>query len=395
MPAELLDNLKQSDDLQSALKNLLDLLTIYEAQNTNEIDKFKEYKNNFIEIHNNINEDQETVRELFNEEIEKLKQLKSFLDFLAEYKSKQNNQFKKQDDVIFKKQNITHTTKSNSKKYIFAFISVISLFVFIVLVSGFIYFFYPVNEPGSNSIITKEKLVNADNEEKTSAMVNVMSVYPKQKNGMSFFKGKSIRINNKAVAIKGLYVDNNEVSVKEFKEFIDATGYQTDAEKESWSYVYDIERDEFVLKYHIDWRFDTFGNKIIESNMDYPVVHVSLNDAIAYAKWQEKRIPNFNEWCYISGYYDDFVNKDFTDNFYNLFNNDTIYINPVLNKDKLVNIIGNVAEWCINENSKLNSYLCGASTLTHNDSLKDNLIKNYNSDFRNGISGFRCITYAK
>ena len=40
------------------------------------------------------------------------------------------------------------------------------------------------------------------------------------------------------VFVKPLYMDKYEVTVKKFKQFIDAIGYRTDAEKEGWSYVW-------------------------------------------------------------------------------------------------------------------------------------------------------------
>ena len=71
------------------------------------------------------------------------------------------------------------------------------------------------------------------------------------------------------------------VSVKEFKDFINATGYITSAEECGWSFV-----QENVYDYKIvngaNWTKPDGINKSIDS---LPVTQVSYKDALEYCKW--------------------------------------------------------------------------------------------------------------
>jgi formylglycine-generating enzyme required for sulfatase activity len=74
----------------------------------------------------------------------------------------------------------------------------------------------------------------------------------------------------------GFWMDQNEVTNRQFGAFAEATGHTTDAEKRGdphgWQHYY------------------TSGKE------DYPVVGLSWNDAHAYCQWQGKRLPTEAEW---------------------------------------------------------------------------------------------------
>ena len=77
------------------------------------------------------------------------------------------------------------------------------------------------------------------------------------------------------VDLPAFEIDKFEVTNADFARFVEATGYQTDAEKEGRSKT---------------WR------KAAEGKDNHPVVYVSWNDAVAYCEWLGKRLPTEAEW---------------------------------------------------------------------------------------------------
>jgi formylglycine-generating enzyme required for sulfatase activity len=95
------------------------------------------------------------------------------------------------------------------------------------------------------------------------------------------------------VKIKGFYMDIYEVTVAEFEKFIKATAYKTDAEKNGYSICYGGDRIN-----NVTWKCNSRGELRPETDWTCPVMHVSYNDALAYSKWVNKRLPTENEWMY-------------------------------------------------------------------------------------------------
>jgi formylglycine-generating enzyme required for sulfatase activity len=80
----------------------------------------------------------------------------------------------------------------------------------------------------------------------------------------------------------GFALSRDELSVGEFADFVNDSSYSTDAEKAGSSTIYDEESGRLIERRGITWRDDFLGNKASD---DLPVIHVSWNDATAYAKW--------------------------------------------------------------------------------------------------------------
>ena len=80
----------------------------------------------------------------------------------------------------------------------------------------------------------------------------------------------------------GFAVSQNEISVAQFKQFIQATNYRTDADKNRKSKVYEVRTGHLKNKRNINWKNNYLGKKAKDNE---PVIHISWNDAQAYVKW--------------------------------------------------------------------------------------------------------------
>jgi formylglycine-generating enzyme required for sulfatase activity len=95
--------------------------------------------------------------------------------------------------------------------------------------------------------------------------------------------------------IKAFYMDKTHVTVAQFREFVKATGYVTEAERAGMAETRSLATWEHVPSPGASWRFPE-GRKRPAARDDEPVVQVSYADARAYAAWRGVRLPTAIEF---------------------------------------------------------------------------------------------------
>lgn len=113
----------------------------------------------------------------------------------------------------------------------------------------------------------------------------------------------------RSVQVRTFRLSARAVSNDDFSAFVEATGYLTTAERETWSFVFasllpdDFPATRAVVQapwwrqvFGATWRRPEGPGSDLDGRADHPVVHVSWLDAREYCRWSGTRLPSETEW---------------------------------------------------------------------------------------------------
>ncbi|MCB8944608.1 MAG: formylglycine-generating enzyme family protein [Ardenticatenaceae bacterium] len=98
------------------------------------------------------------------------------------------------------------------------------------------------------------------------------------------------------VYLDAYWIDQTEVTNAMFAQFVEETGYETDAEKMGKSLIFSIQTEKGAEVTGADWQHPHGPDTSIQGLENHPVVQVSWNDAVAYCTWAGRRLPTEAEW---------------------------------------------------------------------------------------------------
>jgi len=160
------------------------------------------------------------------------------------------------------------------------------------------------------------------------------------------------------INIESFSISENEVSNKDFQEFVDAGGYEN---RLYWDFPFQVGNKTYDFNSSIKMFTDRYGRPgpsnwaygQFPTGLDnYPVTGISWFEARAFAKFSNLSLPNIYQWLLASGNPEDLgnVNQYVTRN----SNYNSTQFREVSNKlgsyNGLKNIGGNIKEWTLNPN---------------------------------------------
>ncbi|WP_341226160.1 formylglycine-generating enzyme family protein [uncultured Arcticibacterium sp.] len=140
-------------------------------------------------------------------------------------------------------------------------------------------------------------------EPEQNEIVNIEETVPEN---MIAISGGNVRIGSEEgfaherpmfwATLKPFFMDKSPVTVGQFRAFVLATDYKTEADKfGNAGIIHESTDKNWILKDGANWEYP-LGKDFPKAEDNHPVTQVSWNDATAYAKWAGKRLPHEIEW---------------------------------------------------------------------------------------------------
>ncbi len=98
------------------------------------------------------------------------------------------------------------------------------------------------------------------------------------------------------VYLDAYWIDQTEITNRQFAVFVTASGYTTDVDKIGKGWVYNVGTREWEETIGVDWKHPQGANSSLSDMEEHPVVQVNWNDASAFCRWAGRRLPTEAEW---------------------------------------------------------------------------------------------------
>ncbi|MFI5152258.1 MAG: SUMF1/EgtB/PvdO family nonheme iron enzyme [Chitinophagales bacterium] len=160
--------------------------------------------------------------------------------------------------------------------------------------------------------------------------------------------------------VQEFLMDKYEVTNKEFKKFVDAGGYQNKSYWEypiidygaqiPWEKAMSIFHDETGKPGPSTWQVGTYP----DGKENHPVTGISWYEAMAYAKFANKKLPTVYHWSQVANTIDTWTIIPRS----NFGGHGTIPVGSIDNMSfwGVFDIAGNAREWCVNESQEKGQY---------------------------------------
>jgi hypothetical protein len=177
-------------------------------------------------------------------------------------------------------------------------------------------------------------------------------------------RGGNRRVGGLDVEVPDFYLDQLEVSNREYQEFVDAGGYR---ERRYWEHPFTGEGRDFTFEEAMALFVDATGRpapatwelgRYPEGEGSLPVTGVSWYEAAAYAAFRKKSLPTLHHWNLAAGidYYSDILKLS------NFGGKGPVPAgeSPGMGPNGTYDMAGNVKEWCFNSTGEKRFILGGA-----------------------------------
>lgn len=110
---------------------------------------------------------------------------------------------------------------------------------------------------------------------------------------MGYDRGEDSEKPPHTIYVDAFYMDKYEVTNELFQKFVEQTGYQTVLEQKGEAYIWE---GGWKWVKGANWRHPEGPESNLEGRLKHPVVHITWQDAVAYAQHFGKRLPTEAEW---------------------------------------------------------------------------------------------------